>query len=119
MQYMLMFFDADGPDAPEPDMAAWEAYINPMFEQGIALSGEELHASTMGTTVRLREGRRQVQDGPFVDSKEQLGGFVVIDVPDLDTALEHAAKAPCALTGAVEVRPVVLHPAEEDAKADA
>ncbi|MEL6678500.1 MAG: YciI family protein [Pseudomonadota bacterium] len=114
MQYMLMFFDKDGPDAPEPDMEAWKAYINPMFEAGVATAGEELHAGAMATTVRLRDGRRQVQDGPFVDSKEQLGGYVIIDVPDLDTALAHAAKAPCALTGAVEVRPVVLH-SEDDA----
>jgi hypothetical protein len=65
----------------------------------------------MATTVRIRDGRRQVEDGPFADTKEQLGGYFVIEVPDLDTALDWAAKAPSALTASVEVRPVLPMPA--------
>jgi hypothetical protein len=63
-----------------------------------------------GTTLRVRGDKRQVQDGPFADTKEQLGGYFVIEVPDLDSALEWAARAPCASTGGVEVRPVFTAP---------
>lgn len=58
------------------------------------------------TTVRLRDGKRQVQDGPFAESKEQLGGYFIIEVPNLDVALEWAAQNPAATRGAVEVRPI-------------
>jgi hypothetical protein len=57
--------------------------------------------------VRLRDGQRHVQDGPYADTKEQLGGFYLIDVPDLDAALDWAARCPTAADGAVEVRPLV------------
>ena len=59
------------------------------------------------TTVRIRDGKRLVQDGPFADTKEQLGGYFVIEVPDLDAALEWAARAPSAACASVEVRPVL------------
>ena len=58
------------------------------------------------TTVQLQEGRRRVQDGPFAEGKEQLGGFIILDLPSLDAALEWAARCPTAATGAIEVRPV-------------
>ncbi len=60
------------------------------------------------TTVRLRDGRRQVQDGPYADSKEQLGGYFILDVPDLDVALDWAARCPAAPGGSVEIRPVMV-----------
>ena len=69
--------------------------------------GDGLQGPHAATTLRVRQGARTVEDGPFADSKEQLGGYFVIDVPDLDTALDWAAQAPCALTGSVEVRPVL------------
>jgi len=59
-----------------------------------------------GTTVRLKDGKRRVQDGPFADTKEQLGGFTILELPSLDAALEWAARCPAASIGAVEVRPV-------------
>ena len=59
------------------------------------------------TTVRLRDGKRHVQDGPFAETKEQLGGYYIINTPDLDAALEWAAKCPGALDGTIEVRPLV------------
>lgn len=86
----------------------WGAYTRAMAEAGILVSGEALHPSHTAATLRLRNGTRDVQDGPFADAKEQLGGFYVIDVPDLDTALEWAARNPAAATGAVEVRRVVM-----------
>ncbi|MGF1477286.1 MAG: YciI family protein [Geminicoccaceae bacterium] len=90
----------------ETYMAPWVVYTKAMQEAGIMKSGEALEAPDTATTVRLRNGTRQVQDGPFADAKEQMGGFFIIDVPDLDAALDWAAKCPAAETGAVEVRPI-------------
>ena len=77
-----------------------------MHGAGIVKSGAGLEPPSTATSLRIQGGKRRVQDGPFADAKEQLGGFYVIDVPDLDTALEWAARAPCATTGGVEVRPI-------------
>ena len=74
------------------------------------VGGAGLQPPATGTTVRLRGGARQVHDGPFADTKEQLGGYYIIEVPNLDAALEWAAKCPAAPTGSVEVRPHVPMP---------
>jgi hypothetical protein len=118
MQYMLMFFDSAENQTPPTDPAqakayfgAWMAYVGALQASGVAVSGHGLQSRLTATTVRLRGNARQVQDGPFADTKEQLGGYFVIDVPNLDDALEWAARCPAAVTGAVEVRPVVLPPA--------
>jgi hypothetical protein len=71
------------------------------------VSGNGLQPPHTATTVRIQDGKRHVQDGPFADTKEQLGGYFIIDVPHVDAALEWAARAPCASTGGVEVRPVM------------
>ena len=116
MQYMLMFYqpNAEFEQRGEADskayMSGWMAYIGAIRQSGIALNGHGLQPPMTGTTLRVRGDKRQVQDGPFADAKEQLGGYFVIDVPDLDTALEWAARAPCATTGGVEVRPVFTAP---------
>jgi len=91
--------DEDGP--------AWAAYTRAMLDAGVMVGGSALHPASSATTVRLHEGQRDVQDGPYADTKEQLGGFYLIDVPDLDAALGWAARNPAAATGAVEVRPVL------------
>ena len=70
-------------------------------------SSQGLHPSAVGTTVRVVEGKTQVLDGPYADSKEQLGGFHIIGVPHLDAALSWAARSPTALHGVVEVRPIM------------
>lgn len=70
------------------------------------LGGEPLEQSDKGTCVRVRDGKRLVEDGPFIDSKEQLGGFYLIDVPNLDEAIKWAEQCPAAKTGVVEVRPL-------------
>ena len=72
------------------------------------VAGEALHPASSATTVRVRDGERLLTDGPFAETREQLGGFYILDVADLDEALEWAAKIPGAATGAVEVRPVVV-----------
>ena len=118
MQYMLMFFDSAENQAPPVDpvrakayMGAWGAYLGALRSSGAAVNGHGLQSRNTATTLRLRDGQRQVQDGPFPDTKEQLGGYFVIDVPSLDDALEWAARCPVAATGAVEVRPVLVPPA--------
>ena len=107
MQYMFLF--VDDRDGIKHDMDAWMAYFGAMGEAGIVRGGEELQPNHTATTVRLRDGKRLVQDGPYADVKEQLGGFAIVEVDDLDTALEWAARSPAATTGCVEVRPVVPH----------
>ena len=114
MEYMMVIHE--GPDAwtarkdparREAYWASWGAYVQAIRQSGIVRSGNGLEPPETGTTVRLRDGRRQVQDGPFADTKEQLGGFFVIEVSDLDTALDWAARCPAATGGAVELRPVM------------
>jgi hypothetical protein len=112
MQYTLMFYmDHDEFEArtdPKKKDAFWGAfrpYLKAIKDAGIFVGGAGLQPPDMATTVRHRDGERLVQDGPYSDSKEQLGGFVVIDVPDLDTALDWAARYPAGPAGLVEVRP--------------
>jgi hypothetical protein len=88
-------------------MPAYAAYAGALEEAGVHRGGECLHPTHTATTVRLENGTPQVQDGPFPDTKEQLGGFFLIDVPDLDAALSWAARCPAASRCAVEVRPVL------------
>ena len=117
MDYMLIYREPDADFAKRTDpaaapayWAAWHAYIGAMHAAGVFAGGNGLHPPTMATTVRLRDGKRQVQDGPFADTREHLGGYVIVRVPTLDDALEWAARAPCAATGSTEVRPVLPPP---------
>jgi hypothetical protein len=82
------------------------AYVDAMKKAGIYLAGERLRAVSSTTRVRVASGKTHVVDGPYVEAKEQLGGFHMIDVPDLDSALAWAARCPSASRGTVEVRPV-------------
>ncbi|HEY7434009.1 MAG TPA: YciI family protein [Methylomirabilota bacterium] len=84
---------------------AYRAYTQALQAAGVMVGGAGLQPPPVGTTLRQRDGKRQVQDGPYAETKEQLGGFYQIDVPDLDSALDWAARCPAASTGAVEVRP--------------
>jgi len=112
MEYLMMFYESqedfarrDGPQA-QAQFASWLAYIGAMREAGVMKAGNGLQPPVSGTSLRVRGDKRQVQDGPFVDTKEQLGGYALIDVANLDSALEWAARAPCASTGGVELRPL-------------
>ncbi|MEM7739322.1 MAG: YciI family protein [Pseudomonadota bacterium] len=113
MQYMLLIFDdeqvmhsAIQEAGFEAYMAPWMSYSDELQKAGVMVSGEPLSDGHTASTVSMRDGKRQVQDGPFIDSKEQLGGFYIIDVPNLDDALGWAEKCPAASTGYVEVRPI-------------
>src|SRR5258708_26972149 len=110
-QYMLLIYGpAEGGPSPE-EMAAqmpkWNAYTEGLRSSGLFVAGDALHQVDTATTVRVRDGDTQITDGPFAETKEHLGGYYVIDVPDLDTALEHAGRMPNIEYGSVEVRPVV------------
>ena len=113
MSYMMLIYETADAFAARTDAAkqadywgAWGAYHKALIDAGVITGGASLQAATTGTTLRLRDGDRQVQDGPFIDTKEQLGGYMMFDVPDLDAALDWAARCPAAEYGAVEVRPV-------------
>ncbi len=117
MHYMIAFHEPSeefvrrkDPEQSGPYWGAWNAYIGALGQAGIVVSGNGLLEPDTASTVRVRAGRRQVHDGPFADTKEQLGGYFIIDVPDLDAALDWAAQSPAALTGSVEVRPVMPPP---------
>jgi hypothetical protein len=83
----------------------YRAYTQALQEAGIMVGGAALEPPHRGTTIRQQHGRRHVQDGPYAEAKEQLGGYYVLEVPDFDKALEWAARCPAASTGVVEVRP--------------
>jgi len=99
------------PDAAPAYWAAWHSYIGAMTQAGVIVNGAGLHPPQMATTVRIRDGQRQIHDGPFADSHEHLGGFFVIDVAHLDDALAWAARARSSASGSTEVRPVLPAPA--------
>lgn len=114
MQYMLMLWlDESGyADVTPEQMAAqserFGAYTEELRSAGVMVSGEGLQPSSTTTTVRVEGGERVLTDGPYAETKEQVGGFYVIDCENLDQAIEWAAKVPTALDGRpVEVRPVI------------
>lgn len=107
MRYAIVVYDSEaGMEArKEPQfVAAYAAYVKALSEAGVLLAGAGLVSAATATTLRMKDGKRLVQDGPYADTKEELGGFLLIDVPDLDKALEWAARCPSAATGVIEVR---------------
>jgi hypothetical protein len=114
MRYMFtIYVDENGRAATTPEQleqvgAAYGEYTKEVDDKGILVAGDGLEPSSTATTVRVREGERSVIDGPFAESKEQLGGYYVLDCKDLDDAIEWAAKIPGAQSGAIEVRPVLV-----------
>lgn len=117
MHYMIafiepteVFIDRQNPDTSGAYWGAWSAYIDALSQAGIVVNGNGLLGPETATTIRVRDGQREVHDGPFADTREQLGGYFILDVPNLDVAIEWAAKAPAALIGAVEIRPVMPRP---------
>jgi hypothetical protein len=95
--------------SPAERVKAYDAMVELSEElrgRGQYLGGSPLHSSSAATTVRVRNGKRLVTDGPFAETREQLGGYMLIDVKDLDEALAIAARTSLAATGAVEIRPV-------------
>lgn len=114
MQYMLIFKETEAkfnertdPAKSGPYWGAWTNYIGALNQAGVMTSGNGLQPPHAGTTLRIRDGVRHVQDGPHPDTKEQLGGYVIIEVPNLDAALDWAARSPSSSDASTEVRPVL------------
>ena len=109
MKYILLVHvpkeSLEGPKDPA-DVAAGRAYGEALHAAGIFVAGVGLGSPDHATLVSVRDGKRHVQDGPYAETKEFLGGFVIIDVPDLDAALEWAARNPSAARGSIEVLPL-------------
>jgi len=112
MQYMLLihtpeaFYKSASKADIEKTMAAYGAYTEAMKKAGVMIAGDRLQPVATATTVRVANGKSTVLDGPYAETKEQLGGYYIIDVPHLDAALSWAARCPGASSGAIEVRPL-------------
>ena len=110
MQFALLIYESPQAfasrtsDGSDTYTNAWRAYHKALEQSGAFVGGDPLEVPETGTTVRIRNGKRGVQDGPYADTKEQLGGFTILELPSLDEALEWAARCPAASYGAVEVR---------------
>ncbi len=110
MKYMLLIYNdpttwnpADG----DKIMGEYMAFTQEIMDSGEMLAGDPLQGADTATSVRVRNGTRTTTDGPFAETKEVLGGYYIVDVKDLDRAIELAAKIPDARTATVEVRPVM------------
>ena len=114
MQYMLLIYSNEGEMQSaskaqrEQIIGAYAAYTQSLQKAGVLIGANRLQRSGSASTVRVTKDRKEVLDGPYADTKEQLGGYYLIDVPHLDAALSWAARCPGASYGTVEVRPVWL-----------
>jgi hypothetical protein len=112
MKYLLLIYaDEAGQRTASQEqigqmIAAYGAYTEATKKAGVHVDSNRLRPAAAGTTVRVRNGKTEVLDGPYAETKEQLGGYYMIDVPDLDAALSWAARCPGASHGAMEVRPI-------------
>lgn len=112
MQYMLMIYrdEAEMQASTPADIgqlvAAYGAYTEAMKQSGVLIAGDRLRPVSAATTVRIADGKTQVLNGPYAETREQLGGYYLIDVPDLDAALSWASRCPGAAVGSIEVRPI-------------
>jgi hypothetical protein len=113
MQYLMLMYhsEADGAKIPPAEMAVWFEKYGKFTEEikksGNYLGGNPLKPTNTATTVRVRDSKRVVTDGPFAETKEQLGGYYLIEATDLDQAISIAARIPGALYGSIEVRPIM------------
>src|SRR5207302_4466223 len=106
MQYLLLIHDDETQDNSDL-MPEYVTYTEALVESGSFLGANQLQPSDTATTVRVRDGETLVTDGPFIETKESLGGYYLVDAESLDEAIEWAAKTPSARSGHIEVRPVV------------
>jgi hypothetical protein len=111
-QYMLLIYSPTDVERPpeelQAEMPRWFSYTQELQQSGAMVAGDALQPVDSATTVRVRDGETVISDGPFAETKEALGGYYLVDVPDLDAALAWAAKIPNVGYGSVEVRPVVV-----------
>jgi len=114
MKFMLLVyvdekgFDASSQTEIEQTLAAYGAYVEALRKAGVAAGMDRLQRSATAVTVRASNGKTTVVNGPYAETREQLGGYFIVDVPDLDTALTWASRCPGLGHGTVEVRPVYV-----------
>src|SRR5450432_1816507 len=110
MRYALLICSDENavlsPEGQQERFAGFTSFQDEMAARGVLAGSERLRPTTSATTVRVRDGNLVIADGPFAETKEQIGGFYLIDCKDLDEAIEVASKNPCARYGTIEVRPV-------------
>ena len=112
MKYLMMIYNNESAllgatkEQTSQTLAAYGAYTEAIQKSGVLVGSNRLRPTSDATTVRVSNGKTQVLDGPYAETKEQLGGFFIIDVPDLDGAISWAARCPTASDGTIEVRPV-------------
>ena len=112
LHYQEMTPDDLGDEVWEAGKAAFHAYTKALDDAGVLVAAEVLQPSTSSTTLMLADGKLRVQDGPYADTKEQIGGTFVLDVPDLDAAIAWAEKCPAAQWGTIEIRPSAVRYAD-------
>ena len=115
MQYLLLIYRSDAEysrmaASDRKEMSAeYGAFTQSIIQSGHFKAGDGLQPTTTATTVRVRDGKTLTTDGPFAETREQLGGYYLVEARDLDTALAIAARIPGARTGSIEVRPVMVY----------
>jgi hypothetical protein len=127
MKYVLLIYDDEkiwetmSPEESGAMMGEYFAFTKDIQERGAYHAGEALQPIATASTVRVRGGKMQVTDGPFAETREQLGGFYLVDAANLDEAIAIAARIPSSRTGSIEVRPVVVfdQPGATEASAEA
>ena len=113
MRYMMLIYGNEAAAAnatqaeQQAEMDAYNAFTQDVRQSGASQGGEALHPVSAATTVRVRDGKTLTTDGPFAETKEQLGGFYLFDCKNLDEAIEYAARIPGAKNGSIEIRPIV------------
>ena len=115
MRYLVLIYDEQtanpSPEPPDPAtmgpvMEEYNAYSQMLRDKGAYVAGEALQPVTTATSIRVRDGQTMTTDGPFAETKEQLGGYYLVEAKDLDEATKIAARIPTARTGTIEVRPI-------------
>jgi hypothetical protein len=113
MEYVCLIYSREGdeasrtPEQRQMEIDEYNAFTKDVVDRGLYVAAEALHPTMTATTVRVRDGKTVTTDGPFAETKEQLGGYYVINCKDLDEAIALAAKIPSAKWGSIEVRPIM------------
>jgi len=116
MKYIFLLYsdEAKHPKPGTPEfgkvMAEYMAFNERVVADGVMVAGEPLESVATATTMKLDDGKGVLTDGPYVETKEQLGGFYILDCKDLDAAVEYAELIPCAQFGSIEIRPLMILP---------
>ena len=115
MRYLLMIYTSEAEDAKrtpeegEANMKAYYAFTKEVTDSGHYLGGEALQPISSATSVRVRDSEVITSDGPFAETKEQLGGYYIIDCEHMDEAIRWASQVPSAIFGSVEIRPIMVY----------